>query len=239
MDVRHFFAGIAGVNSDNQRKKTPDVIALDDSDVDDEVQEQSDMDDEVQEQSDMEMAIKLSLQQQEYRPEATKEVEEGHEKEQEKEQAEAEEENECVICLDIISSSNCDQTAVLDCGHAFHSACIQQWAKTANTCPLCQKRFTKIEVGPGDKTTCKHNNADKGKTVTDAKQTIAVKHTERRNSYIFDGANAASRGNSNASNLIDLFGSDSDSEVSEVTDESEYIKSRKQLARKKFLHGTF
>lgn len=39
---------------------------------------------------------------------------------------------ECSVCL-----SSGGETSELDCGHAFHTACIRQWA--GNTCPLCRQ----------------------------------------------------------------------------------------------------
>lgn len=36
---------------------------------------------------------------------------------------------------------------LLGCGHAFCLACIDGWAQIENSCPLCKRRFSAIEVG--------------------------------------------------------------------------------------------
>ena len=41
----------------------------------------------------------------------------------------------CVICLCEGNNTN----AVLECGHAFHWACIRPWLDARNTCPLCMR----------------------------------------------------------------------------------------------------
>ena len=40
----------------------------------------------------------------------------------------------CVICL-----CEGNTNAVLECGHAFHWACIRPWLDARNTCPLCMR----------------------------------------------------------------------------------------------------
>jgi SUMO ligase MMS21 Smc5/6 complex component len=42
---------------------------------------------------------------------------------------------ECIICLAQINAS---QLTSLDCGHKFHTDCIQKWLQRAGTCPLCR-----------------------------------------------------------------------------------------------------
>jgi hypothetical protein len=37
-----------------------------------------------------------------------------------------------------------DIATLSGCDHTFCFACIQQWSKTENTCPLCKKRFDSI-----------------------------------------------------------------------------------------------
>lgn len=32
----------------------------------------------------------------------------------------------------------------LDCNHSFCIGCIQDWAKTTNSCPLCKREFFRI-----------------------------------------------------------------------------------------------
>lgn len=41
----------------------------------------------------------------------------------------------------------------LNCGHAYHSACLEQWFETRRRCPECQKDFGKI-IGDQPRTGC-------------------------------------------------------------------------------------
>lgn len=43
---------------------------------------------------------------------------------------------ECSICLETIER---DSVYCCKCGHCFHRACIVEWNKTSNTCPLCRQ----------------------------------------------------------------------------------------------------
>lgn len=44
---------------------------------------------------------------------------------------------ECSICLDIISA---DAIQCCQCGHCFHKTCIEKWLKHSKTCPLCRRK---------------------------------------------------------------------------------------------------
>ena len=46
--------------------------------------------------------------------------------------------DECTICSYAMGAGN-DRT--LPCGHAFHAACIGEWAARVPTCPLCRAPF--------------------------------------------------------------------------------------------------
>lgn len=50
------------------------------------------------------------------------------------------EEDECVICMETPTVRG----KINSCSHLFCFECIQKWANTENTCPLCKKRFTQI-----------------------------------------------------------------------------------------------
>lgn len=50
------------------------------------------------------------------------------------EKCEAFAKNECIICLEEITSSLI-KTA---CNHTFHSNCLTEWKKRCNTCPICR-----------------------------------------------------------------------------------------------------
>ena len=41
----------------------------------------------------------------------------------------------CAICLDAHRSTG---SVRVPCGHSFHSACIEEWARRARTCPVCR-----------------------------------------------------------------------------------------------------
>ncbi|KAG2036357.1 hypothetical protein BDR03DRAFT_825342, partial [Suillus americanus] len=56
-------------------------------------------------------------------------------------------ETRCPICLDdaricrIHSYGRDDPvTKLVECTHWLHKACLEQWLKTANTCPVCRKK---------------------------------------------------------------------------------------------------
>lgn len=46
----------------------------------------------------------------------------------------------CAICMDVLQKED----KMMSCHHIFHEACINEWFKTANTCPLCRYIFTEI-----------------------------------------------------------------------------------------------
>jgi len=49
----------------------------------------------------------------------------------------------CTVCFEVPSE---EELARIDgCGHLFCFSCIEKWAERQNTCPLCVKRFAKIE----------------------------------------------------------------------------------------------
>ena len=48
-------------------------------------------------------------------------------------------EGDCSICFDRLS-----RPSRLPCNHLFCLACIKQWAKVKNCCPLCKVRFLKV-----------------------------------------------------------------------------------------------
>lgn len=61
------------------------------------------------------------------------------------------EEDECPICYDLLSSG--EVKSCPECHQYVHSACIQKWLETRDTCVLCRskewKRFKKEESGSG------------------------------------------------------------------------------------------
>jgi hypothetical protein len=53
--------------------------------------------------------------------------------------------HECAVCL-----TNCTQeTHTLDCGHVYHTTCIDKWLISHGTCPMCRhivKKPGKVKV---------------------------------------------------------------------------------------------
>ena len=49
------------------------------------------------------------------------------------------EKNKCIICLNNYKIH--DKISYLPCLHLFHSACIKEWLKRSNKCPLCNNKM--------------------------------------------------------------------------------------------------
>lgn len=45
---------------------------------------------------------------------------------------------QCPVCFGDMSMSN---TRTLECGHAFHTRCLDRWKRTSRTCPMCRTPF--------------------------------------------------------------------------------------------------
>lgn len=48
------------------------------------------------------------------------------------------EQMECAICLSSMSSEKDTAITKTECGHKFHTKCLEEWIKRSNTCPLCR-----------------------------------------------------------------------------------------------------
>lgn len=46
---------------------------------------------------------------------------------------------DCAICLEPLNAND-KLTKCCQCGHCFHKACLDEWLKENQTCPLCRKR---------------------------------------------------------------------------------------------------
>ena len=44
--------------------------------------------------------------------------------------------DECSICLQLISPK---EASTLDCGHKFHTSCLEKWVERSSNCPLCRQ----------------------------------------------------------------------------------------------------
>ena len=44
----------------------------------------------------------------------------------------------CPVCLTAMSDGTSRR---LDCGHTFHSRCLERWKRTSTTCPMCRTPF--------------------------------------------------------------------------------------------------
>ncbi|KIJ63981.1 hypothetical protein HYDPIDRAFT_51823, partial [Hydnomerulius pinastri MD-312] len=56
-----------------------------------------------------------------------------------KDWAKEDSETRCPICLDDYEPSDV-VTKLLECPHWLHKNCLEQWLRTANTCPVCRKK---------------------------------------------------------------------------------------------------
>lgn len=58
---------------------------------------------------------------------------------------------ECSICFEEFKEN--DQVTPLSCDvrHYFHTACIEQWIKTKNECPLCRQEINANDLKEFDK----------------------------------------------------------------------------------------
>ena len=45
---------------------------------------------------------------------------------------------QCPVCLGDMSVQT---TRTLECGHAFHTRCLERWKRTSRTCPMCRSPF--------------------------------------------------------------------------------------------------
>ncbi len=45
----------------------------------------------------------------------------------------------CSVCLN--NNMNDTNSRKLDCGHTFHTLCLDRWKKRSSTCPLCRTPF--------------------------------------------------------------------------------------------------
>ena len=44
----------------------------------------------------------------------------------------------CPVCLTAMSDGTSRR---LDCGHTFHTRCLERWKRTSTTCPMCRTPF--------------------------------------------------------------------------------------------------
>jgi len=45
---------------------------------------------------------------------------------------------QCSICFSQMTPAT---TRLLECGHSFHTRCIDRWKRTSRTCPICRQPF--------------------------------------------------------------------------------------------------
>ena len=48
----------------------------------------------------------------------------------------------CAICLGIMKHNDPITITITQCKHKFHSACLENWKKKSNSCPLCRKNIS-------------------------------------------------------------------------------------------------
>eukprot|EP00736_Rhodelphis_marinus_P011783 Rmarinus@m.2541 len=57
-------------------------------------------------------------------------------------------ESTCVICFEQFENAGNHQASSLLCGHLFGKACIKQWMRTRQLCPICNKPAKLKDVRP-------------------------------------------------------------------------------------------
>jgi len=50
------------------------------------------------------------------------------------------ENSQCTICLS--ATNNEEEKTYLDCGHSFHTNCIQPWLRRSEICPNCRQKIS-------------------------------------------------------------------------------------------------
>ena len=48
---------------------------------------------------------------------------------------------ECIICYEPLSTST---TSTLECGHAFHASCVEEWLDKDGRCPVCRHQIREV-----------------------------------------------------------------------------------------------
>jgi hypothetical protein len=71
--------------------------------------------------------------------------------------------NECPICLDIISPADFTYTLTIPCNHHYHAECIKSWTQlSASTCPQCRMEILHLQiVNSGEMIKVNRKEADK------------------------------------------------------------------------------
>ncbi len=52
--------------------------------------------------------------------------------------------NECAVCLELFNTGQ--QIRILDCGHYYHSNCVDPWLSMGQTCPKCRGENVQVHV---------------------------------------------------------------------------------------------
>ena len=47
--------------------------------------------------------------------------------------------------ISIISQISTDKISILECGHAFHKECLEEWMVKSNNCPLCREDINTLK----------------------------------------------------------------------------------------------
>ena len=82
---------------------------------------------------------------------------------------------ECCICMDDVDKK--DLASISGCIHRFCFGCIEKWAEQENKCPLCKKRFSRIDRIHAVKTTGKRGSGGKSSANKNSKR---VKNRNQR-----------------------------------------------------------
>lgn len=51
---------------------------------------------------------------------------------------------DCAICFNEFGAA--EDVRLLDCGHNYHSVCVDPWLKKKNTCPICKCKALELST---------------------------------------------------------------------------------------------
>ena len=85
------------------------------------------------------------------------------EAEEAKDNAKDDNDEECNVCLDKMRSGE-TLTELKPCGHVFHKACVDEWFKTSNNCPVCRCCLDEGQQEANSNDTNNRSNNSRGRT---------------------------------------------------------------------------
>ncbi|KAL6056586.1 PHD and RING finger domain-containing protein 1 [Balamuthia mandrillaris] len=80
--------------------------------------------------------------------------------------------NNCAICLEVVKQHK--EGRIDGCCHSFCFACILEWSKVTNTCPLCKSRFTALYKGNDKSSPLFVNHKEQSKNIDEAEAELLI-----------------------------------------------------------------